>query len=169
MLLVEISGPWSNLEVYRWYDCFSYLADLNWICFEVIPCASGRFYPDQGPENYNPWTKSVLLPVFVSWEWFFTALIHYILSGYLSTHIIASVMLGKIEGRRRRATEHEMVGWYHWLNRHGFEWTLGVGDGQGGLTCCSSWSRKESETTERLNWTESKMLTGPLEKKFAKP
>ena len=51
-------------------------------------------------------------------------------------------------------TEDEMVGWHHRLNGHGFGWTLGVGDGQGGLVCCGSWGRKESETTEWLNWTE---------------
>ena len=51
-------------------------------------------------------------------------------------------------------TEDEMVGWHHWLNGPEFEWTPGVGDGQGGLACCGSWGRKESETTEWLNWTE---------------
>ena len=51
-------------------------------------------------------------------------------------------------------TEDKMVGWHHWLNGHGFRWTPGVGDGQGGLACCGSWGRKESDTTERLNWTE---------------
>ena len=51
-------------------------------------------------------------------------------------------------------TEDEMVGWYHWLNGQGFRWTPGVGDGQGGLACCSPWGCKESDTTERLNWTE---------------
>ena len=51
-------------------------------------------------------------------------------------------------------TEHEMVGWHHRLNGHGFGWTPGVGDGQGGLMCCGSWGHKESDTTERLNWTE---------------
>ena len=45
-------------------------------------------------------------------------------------------------------------GWHHRLNGHGFGWTLGVGDGQGGLACCGSWGHKESDTTERLNWTE---------------
>ena len=39
-----------------------------------------------------------------------------------------------------------MVGWYHRLNGHGFGWTLGVGDGQGGLACCGSWGHKESDT-----------------------
>ena len=48
-------------------------------------------------------------------------------------------------------TEDEMVGWHHRLNGHEFEQTLGVGDGQGGLACCDSWCRKESDMTERLN------------------
>ena len=51
-------------------------------------------------------------------------------------------------------TEDEMVGWHQRLNGHGFGWTPEVGDGQGGLACCDSWSRKESDMTERLNWTE---------------
>ena len=45
-------------------------------------------------------------------------------------------------------TEDEMVGWHHQLSGHGFGWTPGVGHGQGGLTCCGSWGRKESDTTE---------------------
>ena len=48
-------------------------------------------------------------------------------------------------------TEHEMVGEHHLLNGYGFGWTQAVGDGQGGLACYSSWGRKESDTTERLN------------------
>ena len=51
-------------------------------------------------------------------------------------------------------TEDEMAGWHHRLNGHESEWTLGDGDGQGGLACCDSWGRKESDTTEQLNWTE---------------
>ena len=47
-----------------------------------------------------------------------------------------------------------MAGWHHWLDGCESEWTPGVGDGQGGLACCDSWGRKESDTTERLNWTE---------------
>ena len=47
-------------------------------------------------------------------------------------------------------TEGEMVAWHHRLNGHEFGWTLGVGDEQGGLACCVSWGRKESDTTERL-------------------
>ena len=55
------------------------------------------------------------------------------------------------------ATEDEMVGWHHWLDGRESEWTPGVGDGQGGLACCDSWGRKESDTTERLNWTEEQL------------
>ena len=45
----------------------------------------------------------------------------------------------------------EMAGWHHQLDRHGFVWTSGVGDGQGGLACCGSRGHKESDMTERLN------------------
>ena len=48
-------------------------------------------------------------------------------------------------------TEDEMVGWHHRLDTHEFGWTLGVGDGQGGLVRCDSWGHKESDTTEQLN------------------
>ena len=51
-------------------------------------------------------------------------------------------------------TKDEMVGWHHWLTGHEFGWTPGVGDGQGGLACCCSWGRKESDMTEWLSWTE---------------
>ena len=51
-------------------------------------------------------------------------------------------------------TEDDMAGWHQWLDGHESEWTLGVGDGQGSLACYNSWGRKESDTTERLNWTE---------------
>ena len=58
-------------------------------------------------------------------------------------------------------TEGEMAGWHHWLDGREFEWTLGVGDGQGGLACCNSWGLKESDTTEQLNWTE--LMLGEIE------
>ena len=51
-------------------------------------------------------------------------------------------------------TEDEMAGWHHWFNGPEYEWTPGVGDGQGGLACCDSWGRKESDMTEQLNWTK---------------
>ena len=66
-----------------------------------------------------------------------------------------TLMLGGIWGQEKKGTtEDEMAGWHHRLVGHEFGWTQGVGDGQGGLACCNSWGRKESDTTEQLNWTE---------------
>ena len=57
-------------------------------------------------------------------------------------------------------TEDEMVGWHHQLNEHEFEQALGVGDGQGGLVCCSPWGCKEPDTTEQLNNNQIKVGSG---------
>ena len=64
---------------------------------------------------------------------------------------------GKDWGQEEKGmTEDEMAGWHHWLDGHGFEWTLGVGDGQGGLAYCSSWDgRVEHNWATELNWTDS--------------
>ena len=63
---------------------------------------------------------------------------------------------GRYWGQKEKGmTEDEMAGWHHRLNGHEFEWTPGVGDGQGGLACCNSWGCKERlNWTEWLNWTE---------------
>ena len=66
-----------------------------------------------------------------------------------------TLMLGGIGGRRKRGRQR-----MRWLDGITnlidveFEWTPGVGDGQGGLACCDSWGRKKSDMTQRLNWTE---------------
>ena len=65
--------------------------------------------------------------------------------------------------------EDEMAGWHHRLNGHGFEWTPGVGDGQGGLVCCDSWDHKESDMTEQLNWTELTWINYPDTAKLKSP
>ena len=62
-----------------------------------------------------------------------------------------TLMLGKIEGRRRRERQDEMVGWHYRLKGHESEQAPGVVDGQGSLACCSPWGRKELDMTERLN------------------
>ena len=60
-----------------------------------------------------------------------------------SRFIEKTLMLEKIEGRRRRgATENEIVGWHHWLNGHEFEQTPGQSEGQGSLVCCSPWGSR---------------------------
>jgi len=62
---------------------------------------------------------------------------------------------GRDWGQEEKAmTEDEMAGWHHRLYGGGFEWTPGIGDGQGGLACCNSWGRKASDTTEWLNWIQ---------------
>ena len=58
------------------------------------------------------------------------------------------------EQEEKGTTEDEMAGWHHWPDGRESQWTPGVGDGQGGLECCDSWGRKESDTTERLIWSD---------------
>ena len=60
-----------------------------------------------------------------------------------------TLMPGKIEDQGRRGRQR--MGWLDGINGHGFGWTPGFGDGQGGLACCNSWGHKESDTTEQLN------------------
>ena len=76
---------------------------------------------------------------------------------------------GRDWGQEKGTTEDEMSGWHHWLDGLESEWTPGVGDGQGGLACCNSWGRKESDTTERLNWTELNAYMWDLEKFYRWP
>ena len=71
-----------------------------------------------------------------------------------------TLMLGKMKGKE--GGRGEMVGWHHWLDGQEFEQAPGIGDEQGGLVYCSPWGCKESDTTERLNWT------GPLRKPIYK-
>ena len=62
--------------------------------------------------------------------------------------------VGRDWGQEKGTTEDEMAAWHHRIDGREFEWTLGAGDGEGGLECWVSWGRKESDTTERLKWTE---------------
>ena len=62
-----------------------------------------------------------------------------------------TLVLGQIEGRRRRGRQQEMIGWHHRLNGHELEQAQGDGDVQGSLASCSPWGRKESDTNEQLN------------------
>ena len=66
-------------------------------------------------------------------------------------------MLGKTG--ENRMTEDEMVGWHHQLDGYEFEQALGVGDGQGGLACCSPWGHKELDTTtEQLSLSNTTVI-----------
>ena len=62
---------------------------------------------------------------------------------------------GRDRGQEEKGmTEDEMAGWHHWFNGHEFEQTLGDSEGQGSLVCCSPWTHKELDMTEKLNWSE---------------
>ena len=102
----------------------------------------------------NPfWRRSALGFLWKEWCWSWN-------SSTLATHAKSWLSgkdfhAGRDWGQEEKGTtEDEMAGWHHGLDGHESEWTLGVGDGQGGLACCDSWGRKESDMTERLNWTE---------------
>ena len=79
------------------------------------------------------------------------------------TLMLGGIGAGRDSGQEEKGmTEDEMAGSHHWLDAHEFDWTLGIGDGQGGLVCCNSWSCKESDMIERLNWTENYKLLSHL-------
>ena len=106
-----------------------------------------------------PWTaRTAVHPKGISPEYSLEGLILKLKLQYFG-HLMCRVdslekilTLGGTGGRRRRG--QQMAGWHHQLDGHEFEWTPGVGDGQGGLVCCDSQGCKESDTTEWLNWTE---------------
>ena len=68
------------------------------------------------------------------------------------THWKRSLCWERMSAKEKGTTEDEMIGWHHQLNEHEFE--QGIGDGQGGLACCSLWGYRKSDMTERLNWTD---------------
>ena len=111
----------------------------------------------QGDPTSPFWRRSALGFLWREWYWSWN-------SSTLAPHA-KSWLIGKDPdaGRdwgqeEKGMTEDEMAGWHHWLNGHESEWTPGVCDGQGGLACCHLWGCKESNTTERLNWTELKPM-----------
>ena len=91
----------------------------------------------------------------------------FIYSSWKSRPIGKDPDAGKDWGQEEKGmTEDEMVGWHYQLDGHEFGWTPGDGEGQGSLACCDLWGRKESDTTEQLNWTEAKRETFSEEPMF---
>ena len=107
----------------------------------------------QGDTTSPFWRRSALGFLWKEWCWSWNSILwpHHVKSWLIGKDSDAGRDWGQEE---KGTTEDEMAGWHHWLNGCEFEWTLGVGDGQGGLACCNSWGRKELDTTEGLNWTE---------------
>jgi len=100
----------------------------------------------------TPWTAVLQAPLSLEFsrQEYWSGRVHCLiitLHAFLAVAMKA-LMLGKIEGKRRRGvTEDEMVGWHHQLNGHKFEQTLGDSEGQRSLVSCSAWGHKESDTT----------------------
>ena len=124
---------------------------LEWV---AIPFSRGSSQPKDRTQVthiagrfFTSWaTRDVMLRIFMQ------LMFRTVLS--CKTELYTSKTTGGWGQEEKGMTENEMAGWHHRLNGHEFEWTLGVGDGQGGLACCNSWGLKESDTTERLNWNE---------------
>ena len=74
---------------------------------------------------------------------------------------------GEDWGLEEKGMAEEMVGWNHRLDGREFGWTPGIGDGQGGVACCDSWARKESNTTYQVNWTELNVHNGNSMEQFS--
>ena len=114
----------------------------------------------------------LLLPLLLSWVFFgrndAKAETPVLWSPHVKSWLIGKNSdAGRDWGQEEKGTtEDEMAGWHHQLDGCQFEWTPGVGDGQGGLACCDSWGRKELDTTEWLNWTELTELTFAFGVKF---
>ena len=108
--------------------------------------------------SLKPSSNPILL-IFCLWSYetiFYTLIIYVLWPLDVKSRLIGKdPYTGKGWGQEEKGTtEDKMAGWHHQLNGHGFGWTLGVGDGQGGLACCGSCGCKELGTTEWLNWTE---------------
>ena len=112
----------------------------------------GSFALPSGLSTLNPWLLLAILPQWVM-------LCYCGSHADLALHRTPLAQLTTQLQEDKGAPEDEMVGWHHQLNGHEFEQTLGAGDGQGGLACCSPWGRKESRVTERLSHTHSAFLS----------
>ena len=149
----------SSSHVWMWeLDYKEILAQKNWCFWSVVlektlesPLDSKEIQP-VNPKGHQSWVfigrTGVEAETPIVWP-----------------HDVKSWLIGKDpdagkDGRQEEKgmTEDEMVGWHHRFNGNEFGWTQGVGDGQGSLVHCSSWSCKELDMTEWLNWTELNTL-----------
>ena len=153
-----ISFGFSNGHVWMWeLDCEESWALKNWCFWTVVlektlesPLYCKEIQPVHSEGDSQPWD-------------FFGRNDATAETPVLSAPHVKSWLIGKDSDAGRNwgqedkgTTEDEMAGWHHWLDGRESEWTPGVGDGQGGVACGDSWGRKESDRTERLNWTELK-------------
>ena len=107
----------------------------------------------QGNPTSPFWRRSFLGFLWKEWCWSWTPVLW---PPHAKSWLIGKdSYAGRDWGQEEKGmTEDEMAGGHHWLDGREFEWTLGVGDGQGGLACWDSWVGNESDTTERLIWSD---------------
>ena len=113
---------------------------------------SWEFLGLQGLQTSPSWRKSVLNIHWKDWCWRWSS---NILATWCKepTHVKRPWCWERLKAGGE-GDDRGWDGWHHWLDGHEFEQAPGVGDGQGGLACCSPWGCKELDTTEQLNWTE---------------
>ena len=138
--------PWCDLLIYK---CGVVIVPMLQGCSECCSCSTGD----------SIWHLGRAHPIDQSWV--FTGRTDAEAETPNTGHLVRradsfeQTDAGKDWGQEEKGTtEDEMVGWHHWLDGHEFGWTLGVGVKEGGLACCSPWGHKESDMTERLNWSE---------------
>ena len=130
---------------------------------EVVKGSYSRCYLNMEPSRFADvgWEreKPRIMPCFVYFKW--VNLMAWYETPVLWPPHVKSWLIGKDSdaGRdwgqeEKGPTEDEITGWHHWLDGRESECTPGVGDGQGGLTCCDLWGCKVLDMTEWLNWTE---------------
>ena len=151
-------------HVWMWeLDCEEGWAQKNW-CFWTVVLVKTFEWKEKNPWNARISNQSILKGI--SPEYSLEGLMLKLKLPIVWPPDGKSWLIWKAPGagkdwrqEEKGTTEDEMVGWHHQLDGHEFEEAPGVGDGQGGLVCCDSWGRKESDTTEQLNWTESRKRT----------
>ena len=168
-LVFFLKGAFRNLYLFLCTDSVSCgthgsfsLQAIGWVMWDLVPWPGVKSWaPALGVWGSSHWTDKEIWVTCINWSWIFIGRTDV----EAETPILwpphaKSWLIGKDPdaGRdwgqeEKGTTEDEMAGWHHQLDGHEFGWTPGVGDGQGGLACCSSWGRKESDVTERLNWT----------------
>ena len=107
----------------------------------------------QGDQTSQSWRKSVLKVHWKDWCWSSNTLTTWCKE---LTHSRRPWCWERLKAGGEGDDRGRAVGWHHWLDRHEFEQASGVGDRQGSLVCYSPWGRKETYTTEWLNWLTEK-------------
>ena len=147
-----IFSAWNQFLIVLVYSCIWYER-----LFQALSLSFSLFILFMGLSEQEHWSG---LPFQINPEYSLEGLILKLKLQYFWPSDVKSWLTGKDPDtgedwkKKKRVTEDEMVRSHHWVNGHEFEQTLGNSKGQGGLACCHPWGCRESDTTERLNWTD---------------